>query len=303
MPTKADSKKSKKDRLREEIQGSVAAAISRPRPAEGFPDSHDIDRRNVRRALKRNRLYGDIALDLIEPDPNQPRTVRTQTEEFRDLVDSVKSHGVIQPITVRWIEDREKFWIVTGERRFRASLAAGLHTIPAVLKELDDAATATLQLVENVQRENMNPVEEARALQAILVTTGVTHAELARRVGKSRSYVTEMLSLPEKLTKPEQDELARRRPADVPGKSLILAALRATDPKTRAAILRGEMTRRQARTATKKSTGGRPRHATRTYVLDELDASVTVRFKKRTASRDDVLAALRAAERAARDRQ
>lgn len=266
--------------------------------------SHTIESPDVRAALRRNRQYGDLPLKHIEPDPEQVRKVDTSGEHFKELVASIREHGVIEPITVRWVPDRKTFQIITGERRFRAASELDLETIPAIVRDLTDSEKSIHQLVENIQRENMNPVDEAKAFHRYLVATGETHDQLARRIGKSRPYVTQMMTLLEKLTIEEQLELAACSPANIPGKSLILEALRVEDAKIRHSILFGQMTRQEARQVVKERIAkprGRPKHASKTFRTDDPPATVTVRLTSLDLNQHAVWRALQTAADAQRE--
>lgn len=135
-----------------------------------------------------------LRISQIEPNPNQPR--RTFEEaSLQQLADSIAIHGVIQPIAVRRGKNEGFYEIIAGERRWRAAKLAGIVTIPAVILELDDAAAAQAALIENIQREDLNPVEEAKAYQTLLDTYGMTQENLAKQLGKSRSQIANMLRL------------------------------------------------------------------------------------------------------------
>lgn len=281
--SKTAKRKTAKDKLRGFVEQNVSVldADHLPEPVE---IGHTIENPDVRSALQRNRQYGDLPLALIEPDPEQVRHVNTEGETFQELVDSIREHGVIEPITVRWMEDREVFQIITGERRFRASREIDLDTIPAIVRDLSDTTKAIHQLVENIQREDMNPIEEAKAFRRYLAATGQERQELARQIGKSKAYVSQVMSLLEHLTIEEQAELASVSPAKLPGKSLILEAFRSSNKEIRAMILRGELTRTEARekiqNEKKPKTPGRKIYASKTFAFDNPAATVTVRLKQ-----------------------
>lgn len=135
----------------------------------------------------------EIFVDQIEPNPFQPRT-NFDEESLNELANSIREKGVIQPITVRKIK-AEKYQIVAGERRWRASKLVGLKKIPAVIRNFDDQEMLEIALIENIQREDLNPVEEARAYKEMLNNFEITQAELAKQVGKSRSNVSNMIRL------------------------------------------------------------------------------------------------------------
>lgn len=133
-----------------------------------------------------------LPLDEVFPNPNQPRKI-FEKQALEELAQSIKENGVLQPVLVRQIGSR--FQIVSGERRFRASKIAGLRHIPAVIRKLSEEQTLLAGLIENIQRQDLNPVEEARTLKDILLNFGLTHDQLADKVGRSRSALTNRLRL------------------------------------------------------------------------------------------------------------
>jgi len=141
----------------------------------------------------------EIELKEIQPNPYQPRKVFTQ-EAIEELKDSILQHGVLQPIIVR--KNIKGYEIVVGERRFRASKAAKLKTIPAVVREFDEQQMMELAILENLQREDLNPIEEAIAYQTLMERIKLTQDELAKRLGKSRPHIANhirLLTLPKYL--------------------------------------------------------------------------------------------------------
>ena len=140
-----------------------------------------------------------ISITDIQKNPYQPRK-EFDGEKLHELAQSIKENGVIQPIIVRQ-SPVIGYEILAGERRYRASLLAGLRSIPAVVKQLSDQEMMVQSIIENLQRENLNPIEEARAYES-LVEKGFTHAEIANKMGKSRPYISNsirLLSLPEQI--------------------------------------------------------------------------------------------------------
>ena len=134
----------------------------------------------------------NLATDVIDPNPNQPR--RTFDEQaLAGLADSIRAHGVLQPIIVR--RNGERFQIVAGERRLKAAGLAGLASVPVVVREFSDAEVAEIALVENLQREDLNPLEEAEALRRLIDEFGLTQEELAEHLGRSRPAITNALRL------------------------------------------------------------------------------------------------------------
>lgn len=141
-----------------------------------------------------------IDVDLIESNPYQPRRSFSE-KELKELAESIKSNGLLQPIIVRQISE-DKYQIVAGERRWRASRIAGLKKIPAIVKELEDFEMLQLALIENLQREDLNPVEEALAYKQLIEKFGFTQNEIAQIVGKDRATITNtirLLNLSEKV--------------------------------------------------------------------------------------------------------
>ena len=140
-----------------------------------------------------------LSITDIQKNPYQPRK-EFDIEKLHELAQSIKENGVIQPIIVRQ-SPVIGYEILAGERRYRASLLAGLRSIPAVVKQLSDQEMMVQSIIENLQRENLNPIEEARAYES-LVEKGFTHAEIADKMGKSRPYISNsirLLSLPEQI--------------------------------------------------------------------------------------------------------
>ncbi|MEO5365150.1 MAG: ParB/RepB/Spo0J family partition protein [Magnetococcus sp. WYHC-3] len=158
-----------------------------------------------------------LALDQIQPNPRQPRT-RFAPEEMEELTRSVQEHGVLQPLLVRRVNlaglgETERFELIAGERRLRAARAAGLDRVPALLEELDDATSLEVAILENVQREDLNPIDSARGYQQLVSEFGYSHQDIARRVGRNRITITNALRLlqlpPQVLTALEEGRLTQ----------------------------------------------------------------------------------------------
>lgn len=145
-----------------------------------------------------------IALDRLRPGKYQPRT-RMDEASLAELADSIREQGVMQPILVRPVEGG-RFEIIAGERRWRAAQRAGLAEVPVLVKAVPDQAALALSLIENIQREDLNPLEEATGLQRLIAEFGLTHDAAAKAVGRSRSAVTNLLRLTQ-LAKPVQEYL------------------------------------------------------------------------------------------------
>lgn len=170
----------------------------------------------------------EIDIDLIEPNPDQPRT-RFAEEDLEELTASIRANGVVQPIVVRRKGDR--YQIVAGERRWRASQRAELRRIPAVVREVSDEKMLELALVENIQRQELNPIEEAMAYRRLIESLGLTQEEVADRVGKSRNIVAtsmRLLKLPGEI----QRELEEGRLSAGHGRALLMS----DDPSIQRAV-------------------------------------------------------------------
>jgi ParB family chromosome partitioning protein len=142
---------------------------------------------------QRNDELKDIDVDLIQRGPWQPRT-HFDDEALQELADSISTQGVVQPIVLRAAEGG-RYEIVAGERRWRASQLAGLDKVPAVIKHFDDQTAAAVSLIENIQRENLNPLEESTALLRLMNEFEMTHQQIADSVGRSRTSVSNLLRL------------------------------------------------------------------------------------------------------------
>src|SRR5918996_678006 len=134
----------------------------------------------------------EVELESIMPGPMQPRS-HFDEASLQSLAESIRSHGVVQPLVVRRRDNG--FELIAGERRWRAAKLAGLARVPVVVKEVPDESLLEIALIENIQRENLNPIEEAQAYKKLIETVGLTQEALASRVGRDRSYITNYLRL------------------------------------------------------------------------------------------------------------
>jgi ParB family chromosome partitioning protein len=143
----------------------------------------------------------EVDIDAIVPGPMQPR-VHFDEGSLEGLADSIRTHGVVQPLLVR--RQGERFELIAGERRWRAARLVGLSKVPVVVRDVPDRDLLEIALIENIQRENLNPIEEAQAYQRLIENVGLTQEALAARVGRDRSYITNylrLLKLPDDLQK------------------------------------------------------------------------------------------------------
>lgn len=142
--------------------------------------------------LERDEQVQNVAIGLIKPNPYQPRKTFDE-DKLQDLAKSIQQHGILQPIVIR--ETIQGYYIVVGERRFRASQIVGLESIPAIVKRLSDEDMMELAIIENLQREDLNAIEEAESYKKLMSDLEITQQEVARRLGKSRPYIANMLRL------------------------------------------------------------------------------------------------------------
>ena len=147
---------------------------------------------DVRDDVKTEDKVYKVALDMIEPNPDQPRK-SFNNESLIELSQSIRSNGIIQPIVVR--KDGDKYVIIAGERRYRASILAGLTEVPIIIKDYDDLKIKEVSLIENLQREDLNAIEEANAIRELMIAHGLTQDEIAQKLGKSRPALANTLRL------------------------------------------------------------------------------------------------------------
>jgi len=225
-----------------------------------------------------------IDIELIEPSPYQPRT-RFREESLEELSRSIQSSGIIQPLVLRKIGDR--FQLIAGERRWRAAQRAGLHRVPAILRDVPEELALEITLVENIQREDLNPVEQARAFERLMTEFNLTQEDVAIRTGKDRASVANSLRLL-RLEKPLLEWIEDGKLTAGHGRAL----LGVVDMKLRAALAirasRGGLTVRQIERISTRRTRKGEREAIAAPVdpnvraaLDELQKSLGTRVSLR----------------------
>jgi ParB family chromosome partitioning protein len=229
-----------------------------------------------------------VPIDQVDANPNQPRQVMGDLSE---LMASIAEKGIIEPIVVR--QRGTRFQIVAGERRYQAAVQVGLPEIPVVIREVDDAEIIEIALVENIQRKDLTPFEEAEALFSLQTRCNYTHEDMAKRLGKSRTAVTESLS----LNGMPDDIKNLCRLADIHSKSLLLQVVRQNDPQKMVALIEqisrdGVPTREQARKETAKPKAGRPKSYIFSYRPPTKAFKLQLRFAKSRVDRDEVITAL-----------
>jgi ParB family chromosome partitioning protein len=228
-------------------------------------------------------------IDRIDPNPNQPRQVMGDLSE---LIASIAEKGILEPLVVR--QRGERFQIVAGERRYQAAVQIGLRELPVVIRDVDETEMLELALIENLQRKDLTPFEESEALEGLAERCGYTHEDLARRLGKSRTSVTESLALngmPEEVR-----NLCRL--ADISAKSLLLQVVRQETAEKMTALVEKiasqgtGATRQQLREATAKPRAGRPKHFVFAYRPPTKAFNLKLSFSKGRATKDEVIEAL-----------
>jgi ParB family chromosome partitioning protein len=231
-----------------------------------------------------------VPIDQVDPNPNQPRQVMGDLSE---LMASIAEKGILEPLVVRQRGDR--YQIVAGERRYQAAVQIGLRDLPVVIRDVDETGMLELALIENLQRKDLTPFEEAEALHGLADRCGYTHEDLARRLGKSRSSITESLT----LNAMPEDIRNLCRLADISSKSLLLQIVRQDVPEKMTALVekmasQGGVTRQQLREATAKPKAGRPKHYVFAYRPPTKAFNLKLSFAKSRATRDEIIDALEA---------
>ena len=230
-----------------------------------------------------------VPIDQVDPNPDQPRQMMGDLSE---LMASITEQGIIEPLIVR--QRRGRFQIVAGERRYQAAVQIGLHAVPVVIRDVDDTELIEIALIENLQRRDLSPFEEAEALDTLVRQHGLKHEDLARRLGKSRTSVTESLSI--NAMPHEVRELCRL--ADIGSKSLLLQVVRQGDTQKMIALVEQltrnsePTTREKARAATARMKPGRPKAFTFKYVPPAKTFNLSLKFRKVRVERDEIITAL-----------
>jgi len=234
-----------------------------------------------------------VPIEQIDPNPDQPRQVMGDLSE---LMASIAEKGIIEPLIVR--QRGGRYQIIAGERRYQASVQVGLRELPVVIRDVDDTEIIEVALVENLQRKDLGPFEEAEALSNLASRCGYTHEDLAKRLGKSRTSITESLALAEMPT----DVRNLCRLADISSKSLLLQVVRQQTPQKMIALIEqltregrdGAITREQARKAVAKPKFGRPKAFVFQYRPPTKAFNLRLQFKRSDVDRTEVIAALEA---------
>jgi len=233
-----------------------------------------------------------IRVDQIRPNPDQPRKA---LGDLTELTQSVREKGVLEPLLVRFMAREDCYYIISGERRYHASRAAGLREVPCIEKTADDAETLEIALIENIQRKDLTAFEEADGLHQLATRFEYTHEDLAKKIGKARSSVTETLSLrniPESLRRKSLEQ-------GITSKSLLLQIARQPTEKKMIEmlqrIMQGGLTRDEARRERREEQTGPQRPQPFIFHFEPQNESFKFRiqFKKSHVSRDELIHTLR----------
>jgi ParB family transcriptional regulator, chromosome partitioning protein len=253
-------------------------------------DSHYVDELTRRSG---RHIGSMIPLQFIEPNAAQPRT---QLGNIEELASSVREKGVLEPILVRNIGPN-RYQIISGERRYRAATMAGLDEIPAIELDVDDREQLEIALIENIQRKDLTPFEEAEGLYILQQKFGYTHEKISQVIGKSRTTVTETLlinDIPDRIR-------AMCREAGISSKSILVQVARAGDEQAMEQVVRtfaaGELSREDLRkqTASKPEPkkAGRPKNYVFALKDKSLPFSLNLAFKKPNVEKSEVIEAVR----------
>jgi ParB family chromosome partitioning protein len=233
-----------------------------------------------------------IPVEQIRPNPDQPRKA---IGDLRELTDSVREKGVLEPLLVRFVPREDCYYLISGERRYHAARAAGLREVPCIEKTADDAETLEIGLIENIQRKDLTPFEEADGLHRLATQFEYTHEDVARKIGRARSSVTETLSLlniPDGLRKKCVEQ-------GIASKSLLLQIARQPTEKKMVEMLRrilqGGLTRDEARRERREEQSGpqRPQPFIFQFEPESETFKFRIQFKKSHVSRDELIGTLR----------
>ena len=261
-------------------------------------DSHYVEELAGQSPTAIGRLIG---IEQLDPNPLQPRV---EIGDLTELISSVRERGVLEPLLVKPSAVKGRWMIIAGERRWRAATAAGLREVPCVEMDVDEEVVAEIALIENMQRKDLTPWEEADGLAALCQRFGYTHEDVARKIGKSRSTVTEALAL---ATIPEDIREECRR-ADISVKSMLLQVVRQPDDASMRSLIKeiaGKGLKREDVRAARRSKPPTDLEATSAplgvsikpyvfkYELPEVNAKLELRFEKSSPAKEEIVEALK----------
>lgn len=250
-------------------------------------DQHYVDVLTAKSGAPLGRM---IAVLNIEPNPNQPRQ---NLGDLDELVASIKEKGVLEPILVRFNSTTQKFMIISGERRFSASVRAGLKEIPCIEKEATDAEVAEIALIENLQRKDLTAFEEAEGLKALADRFGYNHNDIAKKIGKSRSSVTEALSI---NTLPE-DVKKMCRETGIVAKTMLLEIVRQPSREKMITTVKRikiqGLTRAASREERKPTAPSRANNFTFHFAPPNKEFQLDLRFRRSQVEKAEIIVALK----------
>lgn len=229
-----------------------------------------------------------VEIELLDPNPSQPRQVMGDLSE---LMASVAEKGIIEPLIARPRGGR--FQIIAGERRYHAAVQVGLREIPIIVRDADDDEVMELALVENLQRKDLTAFEEADALLQLAQSCNYTHEDMARKLGKSRTSITESLS----LNAMPEDVRNLCRLADITAKSTLLQIVRQSDPQKMLVLVerlagQGGATREDVRKETARPKPGRPKHFIFAFKPHTKNFNLRMTFAKGKVEKTEIIGAL-----------
>ena len=239
--------------IKKRALGKGLDALLNPRAASDIAAMDDADELRI------------LPVDLLQRSPFQPRQDFNQ-QALQELADSIRSQGIIQPIVVRPTAKMDRFEIVAGERRWRAAQLAGLHEVPTVVRRIDDQTAMCLALIENIQREDLNPMEQAHAMSRLLEEFKLTHEEIAVAVGRSRSSVTNLLRLLE--LEPQVRKLVESRSLDMGHARAMLALPKPRQMEAAQHVIKGGLSARATESLVRRMLGGATRKGKKVAAAD-----------------------------------
>jgi len=232
-----------------------------------------------------------ILIEKLEPNPLQPRV---EMGDLQELVASIKEKGVLEPLLVRPSQVGGRYMIISGERRYRAAVEAGLLEVPCIEMDVDDREVAEIALIENLQRKDLTPYEESEGLLALVERFGYTHEEVAQKVGKSRSSITEALTIAVLPTEVRE----QCRVASISSKSLLLQIARQNDQEAMLDFIKRiavqGLNRDEARKASKKKQE-RAQPFIYRYQAPTKDFTIEVKFRRSSVEHEELMQAIKTA--------
>ena len=250
-------------------------------------DVHYVDQLSLLSGASVGRM---IPIEQIQPNPEQPREL---LGDLGDLTASILDKGILEPILVRGISNSNMFMIISGERRYRAGLNAGLKEIPCIEKDVDDSEVAEIALVENLQRKDLTAFEEAEAIQLLLDRFSYTHDQVAKKIGKARSSVTETLSIssiPANIRETCQQ-------LGVMSKSMLLQVVRQSSSQKMMELVRrfaqGGLSRDEARKERVEGKDQRPKNYVFQFRPPTREYSLNLRFTKSKVEKKELVSVLK----------